>query len=201
MIVLAIDTSTPRGSVALVDVRDDGSSLVLAEEEFSSQRSHNALIFAPLGRLLERPEKPAMVVVGTGPGSYTGIRIGIAAAHGIALALGIPWLGHNSLGGLSDAPHYHVFGDARRGGVFHAVVDHGRLSGDPTIHPVEELEHLLKSADAPVFTTDAHPLHPALVPSAPSAARLAVLGAGIGSTQDPIEPLYLRAPYITVPKK
>lgn len=204
MIVLAIDTSTPLGSVALVRVSQPGPPELLAGEEFSSERSHNALIFAPLARLLEHPEKPDRVVVGIGPGSYTGIRIGIAAAHGLAMALRIPWVGHNSLGALSDAPYYHVFGDARRGGVYHAVVENGVLCAEPEIFPVGELEsritRVAQPSSGPIFTTDPKPLNPSMLVAVPSALRLAVLGARSPASDAPIEPLYLRAPYITVPK-
>jgi tRNA threonylcarbamoyl adenosine modification protein YeaZ len=200
MIVLAIDTSTPRGSLALVDAT---AAAILGEEAFASARSHNALIFAPLGRLLQAArahDGVDRVVVGTGPGSYTGIRIGIAAAHGVAAAMGVPWTGWNSLAALDDSPRFHVLGDARRGGFFHAVVEHGRILGTPEIHPLDMLDRCIESLDAPVFTTDPKPLHPAMLARSPSAARLAVLAAGEPLQPGPIEPLYLRAPYITTPK-
>ena len=77
MITLAIETSTTRGSIALTR---DGE--VLLEQSFASERSHNSQIFAPLGEALELAI-PELIAVGTGPGSYTGARIGIAAGIGI----------------------------------------------------------------------------------------------------------------------
>lgn len=203
MIVLAMDTSTPRGSVALVEWAGPGMVDVIAEESFASARSHNALIFAPLGRMLESARGRGgvdHVVVGTGPGSYTGIRIGIAAAHGIATAIGKPWTGWNSLAALDDSLRFHVLGDARRGGFFHAVVANGRIIGTPEIHPLDALEATMAMLDEPAFTTDAVGLHPALAIRAPCAARLAGMATGQARAPGPVEPLYLRAPYITRPK-
>ena len=203
MIVLAIDTSTPRGSLALVDCGNPAACRVLAEEDFTSARSHNALIFAPLGRLLASATHHGgvdRVVVGTGPGSYTGIRIGIAAAHGIATAMAVPWAGWNSLAAMDDSPRFHVLGDARRGGFFHAVVENGRITGEPEIQMLDALPDVMTSLDAPAFTTDAVPMHPAMIPRAPSAARLATVAACQPMATGPVEPLYLRAPYLTTPK-
>ena len=89
MITLAIETSTTQGSVALMR---DGECLL--ERAFASERSHNSQIFAPLQEALELAT-PDLIAVGTGPGSYTGARIGIAAGIGISLThsaslIGIP---------------------------------------------------------------------------------------------------------------
>ena len=79
--ILAIETSTRQGSVAL---RLGGR--VEFAETFASQRSHNSQLFAPLEKALEIAERRiTLVVVGTGPGSYTGARIGIAAGQGVAI--------------------------------------------------------------------------------------------------------------------
>src|SRR3989442_1199242 len=78
MLTLAIDTSTARGSVALL--RDEQP---VAEETFERDG-----LFAALQRL--NPSHFDLIVVGTGPGSFTGIRAGIAAAKGLALPQGRP---------------------------------------------------------------------------------------------------------------
>ena len=184
--------------------RDAGGNCEeLFGETFQSARSHNALIFAPLGRALDflGSQRPDLVVVGTGPGSYTGIRIGIAAAHGVATGLGVRWTGWNSLCTLDDASRFHVVGDARRGGFYHAVVDGGRITGEPDIHPLAELGEFINGLDAPVFTTDERPLVPGIEARVPQAARLAAWVDCNDLPTSPVEPVYLRAPYITTPRQ
>ena len=87
MTLLAIDTSTAWGSLALYD----GES-VLAEETWHLQRGHDAALFAAADRLLALAGVGAasidVVAVATGPGSFTGVRIAIAAAQGIARGSG-----------------------------------------------------------------------------------------------------------------
>ncbi|HRK16825.1 MAG TPA: hypothetical protein PK490_21265, partial [Prosthecobacter sp.] len=82
--VLALDLSTPRGVIAVTC-----GAAVLFEAAFVSERSHNARLFAPLAEALAViGERRARMVVGTGPGSYTGVRIAIAAAQGVAVSRG-----------------------------------------------------------------------------------------------------------------
>src|SRR6188508_260420 len=79
MEILAVESSAPRGSLALwrdgrlVDVR-----------EFQSERAHNSVLFTPLDAVLRQAEALTLIVCGTGPGSYSGVRIGIAAAIGVS---------------------------------------------------------------------------------------------------------------------
>ena len=87
--ILAIETSTALGGVAVVR---DGE--VCFEKTFSSERSHNSQLFAPLREALAvAGDTLRAVVVGTGPASYTGVRIGIAAAQGIAVSREVPVIG------------------------------------------------------------------------------------------------------------
>lgn len=74
MIILGIDTSQA-ASVALVDTT---TGAVLAAEQAADQRHHVEFIGPALARVLERPEVPELVVTGTGPGPFTGLRVGIA---------------------------------------------------------------------------------------------------------------------------
>jgi tRNA threonylcarbamoyl adenosine modification protein YeaZ len=201
MMVLALDTSTPRGQVALVRLSPEHEPEVLAEHTFESDRSHNALVFEPLASILKQCPPPEHVIVGTGPGSYTGVRIGIAAAHGIATGLGLPWSGHDSLSTLSDEETFHVVGDARRDGFYLATIRGGRMAAPPEIHPLAELAERLDGLTNPIYTTDARPLDPRLVKRSPSAVRLAVHAADAPAAPGPIEPIYLRAPHITQPTK
>jgi tRNA threonylcarbamoyladenosine biosynthesis protein TsaB len=201
MIVLALDTSTPRGQVALVRLAHSREPELLAEHSFESDRSHNALVFDPLARILSDGPPPDHVIVGTGPGSYTGIRIGIAAAHGLATGLGLPWSGHDSLSTLSDEEVFHVVGDARRDGFYLATIRGGKLTDPVPIHPLAEIREHLDRLTNPIYTTDARPLDPRLVKRSPSAVRLATRATAAPSSLGPIEPIYLRAPHITQPTR
>src|SRR6478752_5854722 len=84
---LVLETSTPRASLAAVE--SDGR---LTQREFTSDRSHNAVLFSPLQELLgtRKTAEIGLVLVGSGPGSYSGTRVGIAAAQGVAIASGCP---------------------------------------------------------------------------------------------------------------
>ena len=105
--LLAIELSTPHGSVAVVA---DGE--VVFECSFESKRSHNAQLFEPLAEALKVAGSAlGGVVVGTGPGSYTGVRIGIAAAQGVGLSRSVPVMGMSSLLAATDADEFVVIGD------------------------------------------------------------------------------------------
>ncbi|HXI82829.1 MAG TPA: tRNA (adenosine(37)-N6)-threonylcarbamoyltransferase complex dimerization subunit type 1 TsaB [Verrucomicrobiae bacterium] len=130
MITLAIDTSTPRGAVALL--RDDTP---LAEATFDrTQPGQN--LFDAAGRLLAgnqlNVDDIGLLAVGLGPGSFTGIRVGIAATKGLALPRKLPIQGTNSFDALAltalpqlprDCPQLCVLGDARRDEIYFALYD------------------------------------------------------------------------------
>lgn len=206
MDILAIETSTARGSLALwrggrlVDVR-----------EFQAERTHNSALFAPLGALMDQLEMLQLVVVGTGPGSYTGVRVGIAAAIGISLAREVPLIGSPSVCALADAigmERYAVCGDARRGAWWWAEVHRGTLTAAPAVGTLEETAALAAAWNGRVFTADAvSPPFCAATVSWPKAEILAASAAGLSEkavarlAAVPVEPLYLRAPFVTVSKK
>lgn len=96
MTILAIDTSTAYASVALHDGR-----AVIAEATWSAQRRHDDHLFGEIERLLRlagrEPRDVTRIAVAVGPGSFTGLRVAIAAAQGIArasdaMAVGVPTL-------------------------------------------------------------------------------------------------------------
>lgn len=132
-LTLMIDTTTPRGSLALAGA--DGG---MERREFGSDRSHNSGIFAPLGELvggLARGEI-GLVLVGSGPGSYSGTRVGIAAAQGLGLAHGARVAALPSILALDEAlagAGCLVLGDARRGTWWTARARGGRLEEEPSL--------------------------------------------------------------------
>ncbi|MCM1011684.1 MULTISPECIES: tRNA (adenosine(37)-N6)-threonylcarbamoyltransferase complex dimerization subunit type 1 TsaB [unclassified Brevibacterium] len=98
MIILGIDTSQA-ASVALVDT-DSGE--VLAAEQADDQRRHVEFIGPALERVLAHPAAPDLVVTGTGPGPFTGLRVGIAAGIAVGLARGIPVHGLHSQAAIAE---------------------------------------------------------------------------------------------------
>jgi tRNA threonylcarbamoyladenosine biosynthesis protein TsaB len=198
-VILALELSTPRGQLAVLRGSD-----ILLDELFVSDRSHNSMLYGPLQRALSIA-RPELIVVGTGPGSYTGVRIAIAAAQGIGLSTGAPVIGWSSLATLCSESHYTVIGDARRGIAYHATVTNGRLS-PLTILPVAELPTDLAQ---PRYTVDTTPLAsvPELYSMQPSALRLAQIASGLSEPElsqlqaQLLEPLYVQEAFVTQPKR
>ncbi len=202
--VLAIDTSTRTGSVAFRGANGD-----VANETFVSDRSHNSQLFAPLHRILNdgggiAALQGGRVIVGTGPGSYTGIRVGIAAAQALGLAAGIPVVGAPSAGAAAiDADDYWLCGDARRGGYFLIEVvarrsDRAVELGD-RVAIGAKVRDLSRAGEA-VVTFDPIAPFSGVGLAWPDACRLADHAPGGEGHGGSIEPIYLRAPFITQPK-
>jgi tRNA threonylcarbamoyl adenosine modification protein YeaZ len=203
MTTLAIEASTATASVALV--RDDA---VLFSEAFPAERGHTGAMFTALQTARAMIDDCDRMVVGLGPGSYSGVRIAIAAAVGMRYALGAELLGVTSLAAL-DAPEYHAVGDARRGTFYFAHIRDGECLDGPRLLSREEVLRELSGG-----ASEGEPALPVLVPapidwlpqavvSHPRAVTLAQLAAREKSVamRGDLEPLYLRDPHITLPKK
>ncbi len=198
MILLALETSTPRASIAITR----GGELI-REWSFQSDRAHNARLFEPLAEALETAD-PTLIAVGTGPGSYSGVRVAIAAALGIAMARRLPLVGWPSVTAFDMAGDGLLIGDARRGGFFIASLAGNRLAGPPEIVTRESL--IERTTDARVWSFEDPPALPSALPATPTAAWLARRVAALPESERAAlaastpEPVYLRAPFITTPR-
>ena len=187
MLILAFDTATDVATSALVD---DGELL-------GERASRPATLLEDVDALLRqastRPRDIEALVVGTGPGSFTGTRIGLSVARGLALALGIEGAGVSTLDALAaggDAVLPVI--DARRGEVFvpgptavkpeDASVDGHLCLGDGAVRYRAVLE-----AKGAIVPSDDDPRHK------PRAALHVELATAFGPV-DAIEPIYVRAP-------
>ncbi len=140
MLTLALDTSTRTGSIAL---GLDGQ--VLEESRLPVQAVHSESVLPEIDRLIEfagfRPADIRRIVVGSGPGSFTGVRIAAALAKGIRAATGAELFAYSSLAAIavgSEASGRVCSAiDARRGQVYAAGYE--RESGfTPVFEPVAE---------------------------------------------------------------
>lgn len=129
MIIVGLETSTQRQSVALV--RD---GVLVAQIESDRQGGQSRELAAAFATLLEKNATTIasldLLVVGAGPGSFTGLRIGLAFARGIGLALSIPVELRCSLRAVATLPTSSagftaVALDARRGEVYSAIYRNG----------------------------------------------------------------------------
>ncbi len=147
MRILALDTATHRASVALLEERD-GALVTLAEAAASVDSRHGETLLPHVEDVLERAGVPAaqleLIAVGIGPGSFTGVRVGLATAKGLALALRIPLVGISTLdvvaAGAGSHPSLLVLLDAKKNEVFGARYEHGARVGEPFHGPPAGLE-------------------------------------------------------------
>ena len=158
MAYLGLDCSTPYLALALYE------NGLLASSCETVGRDHAARLPTSLSALLKEAElTPAHlggVGVGVGPGSYTGLRVGVAAAKGIAQGLGIPLHGESTLaamaaGVLTEQTRVVVALDARRGNVYAGFFSWqaGRLVQEGKLTKLERTaaQNLAQSLDVPYF--------------------------------------------------
>ena len=164
---LAIDTATSRTIVAIIE---DGK--VLFENFHEGATDHGKAITELVVQALKVCPVPNQVVVGMGPGPFTGLRVGITFAHSFALARRIPVIGVCSLDAIVvDKNEYTVAIDARRKEIYWASYKDGKRVAGPAVD---------KPADVEGFILDVYP----------DMAKLVELS----KTQNISEPMYLRRP-------
>jgi len=207
MRLLALDTS----SAAITAAVHDGRS-VLADATESGAQAHGELLAPTIERVLREsgvgPRELTHVVVGVGPGPFTGLRVGLVTARVMAEALGIALHGLCSLDALAaqavaagtvDGP-FAVATDARRKEVYLAAYDAQgvRVGGPDVVRPADVGPVV---AAGPVVGAGAwlypdgftDPREPRLV-SASAVATLAVARLGAGEPMLDTAPMYLRRP-------
>jgi tRNA threonylcarbamoyladenosine biosynthesis protein TsaB len=141
MLVLGLDTTTAAGSAALVA---DGVTIEVAPIDPSQPVATR--LPGDLAALIEKYRvalrEVSVFAVATGPGSFTGLRIGIATMQGLAVATGKPLIGVSSFDALAtfaDAPRVAVWIDAWRGEVYAAIYAvSGAASEDAALHQICE---------------------------------------------------------------
>jgi tRNA threonylcarbamoyl adenosine modification protein YeaZ len=166
-ISLAIDTST---SKTIVGVIEDG--VVLFEKAHEGATDHGRALSELVAEALKVAKPPHQVVVGMGPGPFTGLRVGIAFAQTFALAREIPVIGICSLDAIAiDKHQYTVAIDARRKEIYWATYKNGVRIAGPAVN---------KPAEVSDFIIDVYPDMKKLV--------------ALAQFQNITEPMYLRRP-------
>ena len=219
--VLTIDTSTPTLVTGVVHTLADGT-VAATENTVENTRAHNELLMPTVFELLEstgiKLSELAAVVVGCGPGPFSGLRVGMATASGLGHALGIPVYGvcsHDAIawralhatdtldaaGATTGEPSDNVLvaTDARRRETYWATYCGNRRVAGPDVGPAETLQ-------PDVDRVVAHPVIAQRLPEklqklaageatpAVPSARGLVAVAEFAAAPQPLTPLYLRRP-------
>ena len=214
MLILAIDTALDACAAAVLDAE---AGQLIAQESISMKRGHAEALMPLIGRVIKASgigfANLDRIAVTTGPGSFTGLRVGISAARGIGLAAEKPVVGVTTLAAYA-APVVNQGGehpvisaiDARHDHVYLQVV---AGNGSPLIWPrvapvAEALEaarfgapHLVGNAAAIVgerWPKDAPAPVRIDTQPAPDIAWVGWLGAAVTPGTAPARPFYLRAP-------
>jgi tRNA threonylcarbamoyladenosine biosynthesis protein TsaB len=206
MIILALDTA---GVDCAAAVYDSDGDRVLAEITDTIGKGHAEHLIALIDRVLDKAgfglEAVERIAVTIGPGSFTGIRVGVAAARGFALSLGIPAVGVATLAVIA-ADHQRkspgravlVAMDAKRGEVYLQAFDaDGAALEDARALLIGEAQSLASSFDGDVAGSAAPFLRGEAVVEPITnnfpIAAVARLGAAMVPGEKP-KPLYLRGP-------
>ena len=206
MILLAIDTSGSGCNAAVYDSETD-KTLGSAGEEIGRGHAERLMDFIDQALAEAGVELPAIgrIAVTIGPGSFTGIRVGVAAARGLSLALAIPSVGITTLAVLAaqhlrDHPGTPVFVamDAKRGEAYcQAFSADGRPAGDAAVLSLDEARAAAARVGGTVVGSAAALLSGGEAAGPADALSIDIV-ARLGALADPAadrpRPLYLRGP-------
>lgn len=166
-ISLTIDTATAQTIVALLD-----GDTVLFQEAHDGATDHGRAVSNLVAKALAAGPAPDQVIVGMGPGPFTGLRVGIAFAQSFALAREIPVIGICSLDAIDiNQGDYIAAIDARRKEIYWARYKDGKRVESPSVNKPDEVVG---------FIIDQYP----------SPVKMVALASG----ENFQEPLYLRRP-------
>lgn len=212
-VLLVLETSCVQSSAAAWS-----GERLLCQTAWRAERNHSSAIFKAVRQVLDALEGRRLkeIVVGSGPGSYGGIRVALAVADGLSLVHGSRVAAFSSWNGL-DLLHGKacVMSDARRGGWTWGKLENSVLTDVPAVLPAEQARACVAEClekGVPVFSTETAEHLAAremsgIVPVCPSAGALGA--AWMAQTEarreelleSPAEPLYIRAPHITRAKR
>ncbi len=214
MRIFAIDTALGACSAALLDTE---LGIVTAQETQPMQRGHAEALMPLIERVLEQARldfsKIDRIAVTTGPGSFTGLRVGISAARGLALASGKPAVGLTTLAAYAapliaadDMVPVAAVVDARHGHVYLQLFGSGgRTLVTPRFASLAAALRAAATSGSPRIVGNAASLFATAWPTgdrapilfeqrgAPDIGWVARLGAAAVDTGMPPKPLYLRA--------
>ena len=214
MLILAIDTAL---DACAAGVLDTDSGKMIAQESQAMKRGHAEALMPLIARVMKQSgiafASLDRIAVTTGPGSFTGLRVGLSAARGIALAAGKPVVGLTTLTAyaapvVSENGQHPVISaiDARHGHVYLQVVaGNGTSLVWPGLASIEEAldaarfgaPHLVGNAAkilADRWPADAPAPVQVNPQAAPDIAWVGWLGAAVSPDSAPARPYYLRAP-------
>jgi len=214
MMILAIDTALEACAAAVLDT---GTGKVIASESQAMKRGHAEALMPLIARVMKESGLPFSaldrIAVTNGPGSFTGLRVGLSAARGIALAANKPVVGITTLSAyaapvITETGEQPVISaiDARHDQVYFQVVSgNGGSLIRPRVAPIADAlaasrfgaPYLVGNAAsilaerwpaqvAPPVKVDQH--------AAPDIVWVAWLGAAVSPNTAPARPYYLRAP-------
>jgi tRNA threonylcarbamoyladenosine biosynthesis protein TsaB len=221
MLILAIDTALDACAAGILDT--DAGKLI-AQESLAMKRGHAEALMPLIARVIKEAAIAFAaldrIAVTTGPGSFTGLRVGLSAARGIALAANKPVVGVTTLTAyaapvVSENGEQPVIAaiDARHDQVYFQVVSgNGSSLIRPKVAPIEEAlgasrfgaPHLVGNAAkilAERWPAQAPPPFKVDAQAAPDIVWVAWLGAAVSPNTAPARPFYLRAPDAKPPKE
>lgn len=200
MVRLALVTCTPQLEVALSGEGISGTSVV----RLAGASPRSRLLLAAVDLLMEdagvRPEDLELVVVTRGPGSFTGIRSGLATAQGLASSLGVPVTAYGSL--LVQAARVTeqdgtvwAAQPGRRGELYvqEFLLQEGEVPR--SLGPIRVVSTGEAGTDVPLVAAEAVDTGTATrAPVARTAAEAALRLAALEASGEPVEPLYVEGP-------